>query len=73
MRVFPSEAAMLQAWQAFFDHADPDAIALYQVSSLQIPCCLQRTLLLHVDPGMDHHSWGICSSWESDAGMLLTH
>ena len=37
IRVFGSEAAMLQAWHAFFDQADPDALALFQVRAPHRP------------------------------------
>ena len=32
VKVFDNEAAMMYAWHAFFDQADPDAIPVFQVS-----------------------------------------
>ena len=46
VKVYGSEAAMLLAWHAFFDQADPDAIPVFQVRpSIPTRWSLSRVVL----------------------------
>ena len=53
--VHPTETAMLQAWLAWLQQADPDILNVFQVSTAPLPACMWAAVctprnLHHVQP-----------------------